>query len=105
MLAEEPSFAALAVREDVDPAPKPAQLSPLVLICGALTLRLDGHQRRALPRLPTPWMRLHDFPFKPDAGVWLRHHHANSKVATFCAGLWPTFTLPLTRRLIWKSRN
>jgi transposase len=46
-LAEEPSFAALVVREDVDAAPEPAQLRPLDLICGAVTVRLDARTSAA----------------------------------------------------------
>jgi len=46
-LAEEPSFAALVVREDVDVAPEPAQLSPLDLICGVVTARLDARTSAA----------------------------------------------------------
>ena len=46
-LAEEPSFAALVVREDVDAAPEPAQLWPLDLICGAVTVRLDARTSAA----------------------------------------------------------
>lgn len=51
-LAEEPSFAALVVREDVDAAPEPAQLWPLDLICGAVTVRLDA--RTSAVRIPDP---------------------------------------------------
>jgi hypothetical protein len=32
----------------------------------------------------------------PDAGAPLCGNHADTKVATFCAALWLTFTLPLT---------
>ncbi len=39
-LAEEPSFAALVVREVVETAPEPAS-PPLDLICGSVTVRLD----------------------------------------------------------------
>ena len=39
-VTEEPSFAALVVRDDVETAPEPA--SPLELICGAVTVRLDA---------------------------------------------------------------
>ena len=46
-LAEEPSFAALVVREDVDTAAEPAQLWPLDLICGAVTVRLDARTSAA----------------------------------------------------------
>jgi len=46
-VAEEPSFAALIVREDVDVAPEPAQLSPLDLISGAVTVRLDARTSEA----------------------------------------------------------
>lgn len=46
-LAEEPSFAALVVREDVDAAPEPGQLWPLDLICGAVTVRLDARTSAA----------------------------------------------------------
>jgi transposase len=52
-LAEEPSFAALVVREVVETAPEPA--SP----------PLD--QQRALPRLPARLMHPHDVPFEPGA--------------------------------------
>jgi transposase len=41
-LAEEPSFAALVVREDVEAAPDPEPPSPLDLICGAVTVRLGA---------------------------------------------------------------
>ncbi len=41
-LAEEPSFAALVVREDVEAAPDPTPPSPLELINGAVTVRLDA---------------------------------------------------------------
>ncbi|WP_353628669.1 hypothetical protein ABM428_17525 (plasmid) [Sulfitobacter sp. TCYB15] len=44
-LAEELSFAALVVREDVDVSPEPAQLSPLNLICGDVTVRAAHRQR------------------------------------------------------------
>ena len=44
-LAEELSFAALVVCEDVDVAPEPAQLSPLNLICGVVTVRAAHRQR------------------------------------------------------------
>jgi hypothetical protein len=33
---------------------------------------------------------------RPDARARLNGNHANPKVATFCAALWLTFTLPLT---------
>ena len=36
-VTDEPSFAALVVREDVEAAPEPARPSPLELICGAVT--------------------------------------------------------------------
>ena len=39
-LAEEPSFAALVVREDVEMAPEPTP--PMDLICGGVTVRLDA---------------------------------------------------------------
>jgi len=32
----------------------------------------------------------------PDAGARISRHYTASKVATFCAALWLTFTLPLT---------
>jgi len=38
----EPSFAALVVREDVEATPDPEPPSPLDLICGAVTVRLDA---------------------------------------------------------------
>jgi len=41
-VAEEPSFAALVVREDVETAPEPAPPLPLDLICGTVTVRLDA---------------------------------------------------------------
>jgi len=41
-VTEEPSFAALVVREDVEAAPEPARPSPLDLICGGVTVRLDA---------------------------------------------------------------
>jgi hypothetical protein len=34
---------------------------------------------------------------RPDAGARSRGNLANPKVATFCAALWLTFTLPLTQ--------
>ena len=46
-LAEQPSFAALVVCDDVDAAPEPAQLPPLDLICGAVTVRLDANTSAA----------------------------------------------------------
>ena len=33
---------------------------------------------------------------RPDAGAHSCGIHANPKLATYCAALWPTFTLPLT---------
>lgn len=39
-VAEEPNFAALVVREEVDAVPEPAP--PLDLICGGVTVRLDA---------------------------------------------------------------
>ena len=39
-VTEEPNFAALVVREDVEAAPEPAP--PLDLICGGVTVRLDA---------------------------------------------------------------
>jgi len=44
-LAEELSFAALVVREDLNVVPEPAQLSPLNLICGDATVR-EAHRQR-----------------------------------------------------------
>ncbi|MGB1266361.1 MAG: transposase [Nereida ignava] len=41
-VTDEPSFAALVVREDVEAAPDPEPPSPLDLICGAVTVRLDA---------------------------------------------------------------
>lgn len=41
-VAAEPIFAALVVREDVEAAPEPTPPSPLDLICGAVTVRLDA---------------------------------------------------------------
>jgi transposase len=41
-MAAEPIFAALVVREDVEAAPDPTPPSPLDLICGAVTVRLDA---------------------------------------------------------------
>ncbi|KEO56660.1 hypothetical protein DT23_17740 [Thioclava indica] len=38
----EPSFAALVVREDVEATSDPEPPSPLDLICGAVTVRLDA---------------------------------------------------------------
>ncbi|WP_415184483.1 IS66 family insertion sequence element accessory protein TnpB [Phaeovulum sp.] len=46
-LAEEPSFVALVVREDVDAVAESAQLWPLDLICGAVTVRLDARTSAA----------------------------------------------------------
>lgn len=44
-LADELSFAALVVREDVDVAPEPAKRSPLSLICRDATVR-EAHRQR-----------------------------------------------------------
>jgi transposase len=41
-VTEEPSFAALVMREEVDAVHEPAPPSPLDLICGAVTVRLDA---------------------------------------------------------------
>ena len=41
-VTDEPSFAALVVREEVDAAPEPTPTSPLDLICGGVTVRLDA---------------------------------------------------------------
>ena len=41
-VTEEPSFAALVVREDVEATPDPEPPSPLDLICGSVTVRLDA---------------------------------------------------------------
>jgi transposase len=41
-VSAEPSFAALVVREDVEATPDPDPPSPLDLICGAVTVRLDA---------------------------------------------------------------
>lgn len=41
-VAEEPSFAALVVRDDVETASEPTPPSPLDLICGGVTVRLDA---------------------------------------------------------------
>lgn len=41
-VTDEPSFAALVVREDVVAVPEPARPSPLELICGSVTVRLDA---------------------------------------------------------------
>lgn len=41
-VTDEPSFAALVVREDIEAAPEPMQPSPLELICGSVTVRLDA---------------------------------------------------------------
>ena len=41
-VTDEPSFAALVVREEVDAAPEPTPASPLDLICGGVTVRLDA---------------------------------------------------------------
>jgi putative transposase len=40
--------------------------------------------------------QLYDKRGRPDAGARLRADYPKHKVATFCAALWPTFTLPLT---------
>ncbi|WP_240793980.1 hypothetical protein [Pseudorhodobacter turbinis] len=44
-VTEEPNFAALVVRKDVEAAPEPAP--PLDLICGAVTVRLDARTSAA----------------------------------------------------------
>ncbi len=41
-VTEKPSFAALVVRDDVEMAPEPTPPSPLDLICGGVTVRLDA---------------------------------------------------------------
>ena len=41
-VTEKPSFAALVVRDDVEMAPEPTLPSPLDLICGGVTVRLDA---------------------------------------------------------------
>ncbi|PYG25016.1 transposase [Pelagimonas varians] len=41
-VTEEPSFAALVVRDDVETASEPTPPPPLDLICGGVTVRLDG---------------------------------------------------------------
>jgi hypothetical protein len=40
--------------------------------------------------------QLYDKRGRPDAGARLYADYPNPKVATFCAALWLTFTLPLT---------
>jgi hypothetical protein len=40
--------------------------------------------------------QLYDKRSRPDAGARLYADYPNPKVATFCAALWLTFTLPLT---------
>jgi len=40
--------------------------------------------------------QLYDKRGRPDAGAWLLADYPKPKVATFCAALWLTFTLPLT---------
>lgn len=40
--------------------------------------------------------QLYDKRGRPDAGARLPADYLNLKVATFCAALWPTFTLPLS---------
>ena len=48
--------------------------------------------------------QLYDKRGRPDAGARLHADYLNLKVATFCAALWPTFTLPLTlRKILWWS--
>ncbi|MFT6075390.1 MAG: hypothetical protein ACJAZ1_002319 [Yoonia sp.] len=42
--------------------------------------------------------QLYDKRGRPDAGARLYADYPNPKVATFCAALWLTFTLPLTLR-------
>lgn len=42
--------------------------------------------------------QLYDKRGRPDAGARLYADYPNPKVATFCAALWLTFTLPLTPR-------
>ena len=44
-VADEPNFAALVVREDVEAAPDPAP--PLDLICGGVNVRLDANTSAA----------------------------------------------------------
>ena len=41
-VTEEPGFGVLVAREDVEAAPEPARPSPLELICGSVTVRLDA---------------------------------------------------------------
>jgi hypothetical protein len=43
--------------------------------------------------------QLYDKRGRPDAGARLYADYPNPKVATFCAALWLTFTLPLTQLL------
>ena len=48
--------------------------------------------------------QLYDKRGRPDAGARLYADYPNPKVATFCAALWLTFTLPLTTSLFaWLS--
>ena len=65
------------VRQHPKPKPQSAQIGP------------DGPQH--------PGNRqLYDKRGRPDAGARLYADYPNPKVATFCAALWLTFTLPLT---------
>jgi hypothetical protein len=48
--------------------------------------------------------QLYDKRGRPDAGARLRADYPKHKVATFCAALWPTFTLPLTIFIKTKTR-
>jgi hypothetical protein len=47
--------------------------------------------------------QLRDKRGSPDAAARLCGNLANPKVATFCAALWPTFTLPLTGMHVFRS--
>ena len=44
--------------------------------------------------------QLYDKRGRPDAGARLYADYPNPKVATFCAALWLTFTLPLTQSCV-----
>jgi hypothetical protein len=49
--------------------------------------------------------QLYDKRGRPDAGARLYTDYPNPKVATFCAALWLTFTLPLTIGVVGRSKT
>jgi hypothetical protein len=48
--------------------------------------------------------QLYDKRGRPDAGARLYADYPNSKVATFCAALWLTLTLPLTSKATFRRK-